>query len=255
MIEVELWQLVTFVLAGVVLGAFAAMWACARGKQPTGKPNPGTATPTAPAAAVAADASPPAASLATVPADEAIAALSAAEARKGIIKAFLNKRVVNGRNVSVDEAARCLSVSPRRIRKLMDSNVLVAIPTASSVRRVSAVSVLDLIARRGSAAAQQATSTPKPQPVVQPSREEEREEPPAIKEFPITGEARPEPRANQMYWYHVAGHDTPLRSLREALQVMGLNYVYTDWSAVPAGVKAKLRREKVVHPEDKEGED
>jgi len=266
MIEVELWQVVLFVLAGVAVGAIVVMLYVARTKQRPGKTNPASIVDAMPTVDVL-----PAAPPRVVEADKAAAALSAAETRQAKIKAFLNKRILSGRNVSVDEAGKCLSVSPRRIRKLMDTSVLIPIPTADGKRRVSAVSVLDLVVRResgvqvrrepGKVASELAKG-----PIREDPREEElREEaPPIVKPQDKPAEEPPpsesattklEPGPNQRYWYHVAGKEAPARSLREALQIIGLGYAYVDWGSVPASVKAKIRREKVVWSEEEEGED
>ena len=251
MIQVELWQVVLFVLAGVAMGAIVVMLYVARTKQKPGRDNPALAT-----TVTSTTDTPPATPPSIVSADKVAAALSAAETRQAKIKKFLNTRIVNGRNISVDEASKCLSVSPRRIRKLLDTSILIPIPAADGTRRVSAVSVLDLVVRRESGTRlvrQPVVETREPTQEVQKERTEEEPEK-VIREEPPPGgsvSTKLEPGPSQKYWYYVAGADAPVRTLREALQVIGLGFAYTEWRSVPANVRARIRREKVMRSEEK----
>jgi len=252
MINVAVWQLVLYVLAGVALGAVVAVLSFTRGKQAAGL------LPTSQVGGVANDKGP-----------DPAAALVAAATRRDKVASFLKNRVSNKRNITVDEAAKCLDVSPRRIRRLLNDNILMEIPIPGGRRLVSAVSVLDVIARREAALAAKESSTRvgreetvrslagmpgRREPISQFTREltndkefiddkestkdkEPTEEP--------TATAKLQPGPNQSYWYYVAGHDTPLVSIREALQVLGLDYKYTGWKDIPAYIRSKMRREKV----------
>jgi len=234
MINVAVWQLVLYILAGVALGAVVAVLSFARGKQTTGL------SPTPQAGDIVRDKGP-----------DPVAALVAATTRRDKVASFLKNRVAKKRNVTVDEAAKCLDVSPRRIRRLLDDDVLMAIPTPGGGRLVSAVSVLDMIARREAALAAKEPSTvvSREEPVVlakEPigefAKELTKDKEPA-EEPTETTKLKPGPR--QLYWYYVAGHDEPLPSIRDALQVLGLNYQYTGWKDIPASIRKKMRRERV----------
>lgn len=251
MINVAVWQLVLYILAGVALGAIVAVLSFMRGKQTTGlPPNPQTG-------GVVSDRGP-----------DPSAALVAAATRRDKVASFLKNRVSNKRNITVDEAAKCLDVSPRRIRRLLDENILMEIPIPGGGRLVSAVSVLDVIARREATLAVKASAGIGQEEPVRPLAETlERREPigqyakeltddkestsseESVKakgpaEEP-TATAKLQPGPNQSYWYYVAGHDTPLVSIREALRVLGLDYKYTGWGDIPAYIRKKMRREKV----------
>jgi len=257
MINVAVWQLVLYVLAGVALGAVAVVLSFTRGKQATGLP------PTPQTGNVVSDKGP-----------DPAAALVAAATRRDKVASFLKNRVAKKRSVTLDEAAKCLDVSPRRIRRLLDDNVLMAIPTPGGGRLVSAVSVLDVIARREAALAMKEPLTgigqeetvrplagvPKPtrEPIGEFAKElTDDEESTEIKESAEDKEptekpteeptetTKLKPGPNQSYWYHVAGHDKPLASIRDALQVLGLDYKYTGWKDIPAYIRSKMRREKV----------
>ena len=246
MINVAVWQLVLYILAGVALGAVVAVLSFTRGKQTTGL----LLTPQA--GSVASDRTP-----------DPATALVAAATRRDKVASFLKNRVAKKRNVTVDEAAKCLDVSPRRIRRLLDDNVLMEIPIPGGGRLVSAVSVLDVIARREAALAAKGSSTGSGQEeTVRPSAETlKRREPIGqfAKELTDNKEStegkesteepteatKPKPGPNQLYWYYVAGHDVPLPSIREALQVLGLDYKYTGWKDIPAYIRSKMRREKI----------
>lgn len=246
MINVAVWQLVLYILAGVALGAVVAVLSFTRGKQATGL------LPTPQAGGVVSDKGP-----------DPTAALAAAATRRDKVASFLKNRVANKRNITVDEAAKCLDVSPRRIRRLLDDNVLMGIPTPGGGRLVSAVSVLDVIARREATLAAKKPSTRVSQEeTVRPLAETlERREPIGQfakeltddKESTKGGELAEEPAEttrlkpgpNQSYWYYVAGHDKPLVSIREALRVLGLDYKYTGWGDIPAYIRNKMRRDKV----------
>ena len=233
MIEVALWQLVLFVLAGVALGAVIMMVRVAKGR-----PVQNNIKTTAVAESL------PATPSTIVDPAKVAEALSLAERRKGIIKDFLNKRIMSGRNITIDEAGKCLGVSPRRIRKLLDTNALVAIPIAGGGRRVSAVSVLDAIARRELVG--QITGVerePKPVPKPEPTEEKPTEAEVPPEEPPDTGKLEPNP--NQVYWYYVAGYDKPCHDIREALAVLGMEYRFTSWRTIPAHIRHKMRREKI----------
>ena len=245
MINVAVWQLVLYILAGVALGAVVAVLSFTRGKQTTGLlPNPQTG-------GVVSDRGP-----------DPSAALVAAATRRDKVASFLKNRVANKRNITVDEAAKCLDVSPRRIRRLLDENILMEIPIPGGGRLVSAVSVLDVIARREATLAVKASAGIGQEEPVHPLAETlERREP--IGQYakgltndkestPVrepaeepTATAKLQPGPNQSYWYYVAGHDTPLVSIREALRVLGLDYKYTGWGDIPAYIRSKMRREKV----------
>jgi len=246
MINVAVWQLVLYILAGVALGAVVAVLSFTRGKQATGL------LPTPQTGGVVSDKGP-----------DPTAALVAAATRRDKVASFLKNRVANKRNITVDEAAKCLDVSPRRIRRLLDDNVLMGIPTPGGGRLVSAVSVLDVIDRREVALAAKTSSTRISQEeTVRPLAEPlERREPIGQfakeltddKESTKGGELAEEPTEttklkpgpNQSYWYYVAGHDKPLVSIREALRVLGLDYKYTGWGDIPAYIRNKMRREKI----------
>ena len=250
MINVAVWQLVLYILAGVALGAVVAVLSFTRGKQATGL------LPTPQTGGVASGKTP-----------DPSAALVAAATRRDKVASFLKNRVSNKRNITVDEAAKCLDVSPRRIRRLLDENILMEIPIPGGGRLVSAVSVLDVIARREAALAakepaKESSTEIGQEETVRPSAETlKRREP--IGQYakgltndkestPVrepaeepTATAKLQPGPNQSYWYYVAGHDTPLVSIREALRVLGLDYKYTGWGDIPAYIRSKMRREKV----------
>lgn len=220
MIDISVWQLVLFVLAGVALGAVVAMLALIRGKHVTEQAK------SAPAPLTPGKAADPVESLAT------------AASRQERVKTFLKNRITKKRNVSVDEASRALGVSPRRIRRLLDDGALVAVPVASGGRLVSAVSVLDLLLRREATMAKGSQETgppPAPEKPIGVVNEPE----------PVETPEKPEPGPRQLYWYYVDGHDEPLCSIREALGVLGLNYAYTGWTDIPRNIRDKMRRERV----------
>ena len=241
MIEVALWQLVLFVLAGVALGAVIMMVRVAKGRPAqnnTTKSISSTSLPAAPST--------------IVDSAQVAEALSAAERRKGIIKDFLNKRIMSGRNITIDEAGKCLGVSPRRIRRLLDTNALVAIPIASGGRRVSAVSVLDAIARREAATSQEVAAGETARraaelvkEIVAMGEEPTTTPPKEPTEVKSTDTEKPEPNPNQVYWYYVQGYDKPCHDIREALAVMGMEYRFTSWRTIPAHIRRKMRREKI----------
>jgi len=242
MMNVAVWQLVLYVLAGVALGAVVAVLSFARGKQTTGL------LPTPQAGDIVRDKAP-----------SPVAALVAAATKRDKVASFLKNRVAKKRNITVDEAAKCLDVSPRRIRRLLDDDVLMAIPTPGGGRLVSAVSVLDIIARREAALAAKEPSTmvsqeepvqplarvskPTREPIGKFAKELTDDKEPAGEPTETT---KLKPGPNQLYWYFVAGHDEPLASIRDALQVLGLNYKYTGWKDIPASIRNKMRREKVA---------
>jgi len=246
MVNVALWQLVIFVLAGVAVGAVVVMLMSARGK----KERP--ASIVRPEKHLATESPPGSVTSELVSADRVAAALTAAETRQEKVKAFLKKRIANQRNVTVDETAKCLSVSPRRIRKLLENGTLVAIPLASG-RLVSSVSVLDLVMRREGAVARRAEPiAAEPARVSsEPPGETEPPPPPPPPAKPVATGNRPsieglEPSINQLYWYFVDGYDKPCRSIRESLAALGLAYQYTDWRGIPAHIRKKIQREKVT---------
>lgn len=223
MISVSVWQLVLYVLAGVALGAVVAVLSFARGKQATGL------LPASQTSDVVRDKAP-----------DPAAALAAAATRHDKVASFLKNRVAKKRSVTVDEAAKCLDVSPRRIRRLLDDDALMAIPTPGGGRLVSAVSVLDMIARREVALA----AGERPVVVSQEESVAEESVGELAKEPAKTTKLKPGPR--QLYWYYVAGHDEPLASIRDALQVLGLSYKYTGWNDIPASIRKKMQRERVA---------
>lgn len=243
MIEVALWQLVLFVLAGVALGAVIMMVRVAKGR-----PTQDTAS-TKPIPSASLPAAPPT----TVNPAQVAEALSVAERRKGIIKDFLNKRIMSGRNITIDEAAKCLSVSPRRISRLLNTNTLVAIPISGGGRRVSAVSVLDLIARREAVASQEVKTSREPaqraaelvREIVEMGEGSTVTPPKEPTEVEPANADKPEPNPNQRYWYFVAGYDKPCHDIKEALAVMGMEYRFTSWRTIPAHIRRKLTREKI----------
>ena len=235
MIEVSIGQLVLYVLAAAALGAVIAVLSFTRGKQAAGAP------PTSQAADTA---------VRDRSTDRAEEALTAAAIRHNRVVAFLKNRVTGKRTVTIDEAAKCLDVSPRRISRLLNDGKLMAIPVPGGSRLVSAVSVLDMVNRQ-EAALSQATQ----QAGVKSRQEEEQEEPEpeqakpelqkeASTKAPATHKL-PKPGPRQLYWYYVTGNDEPLSTIRDALQVLGLEYKYTGWTDIPAHIRKKIRRERV----------
>lgn len=261
MITIAVWQLIIFVAAAIALGGFVAVWAFAKGKEATGQvtADPGAQAlgqPKSPAKAVA-----------------------TAVARQEKVKNFLSKRIASRRNITVDDAAKCLDVSPRRVRRLLDDGVLVAIPTADGGRLVSAISVLDLITRREMVIAQQLRSADSrigsaletARSIVagdeKPGSKEEEVKEETVEEEKLVAEkleaekhkveklnsdavAREKatkltPGPRQLYWYYIKEHGEPLRTIREALDVLGIKYAYTGWTDIPASLRAKIQRERV----------
>ena len=237
MIEVELWKLVLFVVAGVAVGAIVVMLTVAKVRPKEGETATVSRTP-APVKEIAAATPTPIVERPTVkqPTADPVAVLAAAESRQEKVKTILNKRVSQKRNLTIDEAAKCLNVSPRRVRKLLEKGTLVPILMSDSSRQVSSVSVLDLIVRREAVGAEQENGGEAPTYVSDKDRAERKEE----KE-----PEKPEPGPRQMYWYHVAGYDKPLHTLREALGVLGLEYPGADWTGIPSKVKKKIQRERI----------
>ena len=235
MLNIPLWQLIVFVLSGVALGAIVAILALAKGRQSAGEPARTPVSPAIPGAAIP-NTAPAKAAPAKATTDPA-AVLTAALTRQERIKTFLRNRLAKGQNVSVDEASKALDVSSRRVRRLLDDGALVAIPLANGGRLVSAVSVLDLIVRREASQMNQPGVAAQGEPAGGPTK-------PSAAAVDADGALKAGPR--QLYWYYVAGQDKPLGSIREALQVLGLNYAYTGWGEIPTSIKAKIRRERVT---------
>ena len=235
MITIPTWQLVLFVVAGVAVGAIVVMLTVAKSR------------PTEVKASTTSRTSPPAERERTVAtpapvverhATDPATVLAAAESRQEKVKTILNKRVSQKRNLTIDEAAKCLNVSPRRVRKLLEKGTLVPILMSDSSRQVSSVSVLDLIVRREAVGAEQENGEGITTVYVSDKdrAKGEKGEKPAEK---------PEPGPRQMYWYYVAGYDKPLHTLREALGVLGLEYPGADWTGIPSKVKKKIQRERI----------
>ena len=239
MIEVELWKLVLFVVAGVAVGAIVVMLTVAKVRPKEGETATVSRAP-APVKEIAAATPTPIVERPTVkqPTADPVAVLAAAESRQEKVKTILNKRVSQKRNLTIDEAAKCLNVSPRRVRKLLEKGTLVPILMSDSSRQVSSVSVLDLIVRREAVGAEQENGEGITTVYVSDKdrAKGEKGEKPAEK---------PEPGPRQMYWYYVAGYDKPLHTLREALGVLGLDYPGADWTGIPSKVKKKIRRERI----------
>jgi hypothetical protein len=259
MLSIPIWQLVLFVLAGAALGAVLAIQAVTRGKEMvSGKVVP-----------VTQDIQDPSKS------PSPVKALAAAAERQERIKGFVRRRIESRRNLSVDETAKVFGVSPRRIRRLMDEGVLLALPQADKTHRMSAVSVLDLITRKEAAEAQgqqvalsllrgrspdgeqkeetieaivgDGEASEEEGDKVEEKVEVKAEAAKTVKEGPKEKPSvLPPAGPRQMYWYFVKGDGTPLPTIRDALAVLGIEYKYTGWGDIPASIRKKMERVRVV---------
>jgi Helix-turn-helix domain len=150
----------------------------------------------------------------------------------------LNRLVAQKRSLTVDDAARLLNVSPRRVSRLLDNGTLIVVPAQDGTRRVSAVSVHDFLARQPTA--QEGEPVPSAAKVVKEEETEEGEE-----EDGADDEEELVPGPTQKYWYYAEGDSRSYRSLREVLQAIGLPYAATAWAELPASARVKLRRERI----------
>ena len=210
-ISIPLWNLILFVLAGVALGAIAVLAAVVV----TGKPDN-----RARSAAVA----PP--------------AMKGTSPRPTNARAYLKRCVEQKRSLTVDMSAKLLNVSPRRVRRLLDEGVLIAIPTSDGARRVAAVSVYNFLART-----EVVRDIVSPKPAQKKPQGEDSSQT-VEKDVPEATE-KLVPGPNQSYWYYIDGFDQPFSSVRQVTQAMGLPFVYTGWGEIPSDVRSKIRREKI----------
>jgi len=248
MITIPLWELIVFVLSGVALGAVIVMVSSSRRAVPaSAEPESRKVVKTTPLIARRESLLQPKPKSGTLSPEE----------RMERVTTFLKKRISSKRSVTVDEAAKCLSTSPRRVRRLLDSGALIAIPLQAGGRRVSAVSVYDLLVRTGAigektAGESELRGVTEEQKLVKEIVEGESKPSPGSQEE-LQEKEKPTPTARQMYWYHVEGHDEPFRSIREAVQACGLDIVCTGWGEIPKNIRSKIRRERVQQQEGANG--
>lgn len=158
------------------------------------------------------------------------------------IEPSLGQRVAQKRSLTIDDAARLLNVPPRRVRRLLDKGPLIVVPGPDGTRRVSAVSVHDLLTR------QLATQEESASPIAETGEEKGE----TGDEDEVGDEDELVPGPTQKYWYYAEGDSRSYRSLREVLQAIGLPYAATGWAELPASARAKLRREKIKQGGDSE---
>lgn len=177
MIEIPLNHLLLIALGGVALGVLITLFLTAKSSpqnatrsaaRPSPKPSPKPATNSAP------------------------------ESNRD----FLNRCVMQRRSLSIDKVAQMLGVTPRRIRRLLDDGVLIPVATTDGPRRVTAISVHDLLARQ-KAVKDLIAETPK-QPirvprkvakvaVEEPEEEEFEEDEPEEEPPPVRKARKPKP--------------------------------------------------------------
>jgi len=246
MITIPLWEMIVFVLSSVVLGAAIVIVSRSRRDAQEKLSLPTGTVPTTERVASA---------VPNVPQQPKKTGTLSSDERMNRITAFLKKRIASKRSVTVDEAAKCLNVSPRRVRRLLDNGVLIAIPLQKGGRRVSAVSVLDLLVRRGEARKKEVVIEPKPQELTEEQKlvkeivESTYKQSPESQESQVVEsqekEAELVPTKRQSYWYYVEGYDKPFRTIRESVRACGLDIVCTGWGEIPRSIRSKIRRERV----------
>lgn len=155
----------------------------------------------------------------------------------------LNRRVAQQRSFSIDEAAGLLSVSPLRVRRWLDNGKLQVIVSGTGPRRVTAVSIHDMLARMLSGKEEE-------QAPVTPSETEAPPEPGDATEskekLPVARRHRiPPPR----YTYLVEGIDEPFPLLREAVEAAGFklgSQENCEWRGLPFEVRDKIQRRRIM---------
>jgi len=228
MITIPLWEMVVFVLSGVALGAVIVIVSSSRRAVPTN---------TEPESSKTVGTTPLIVQRESLPQPKPKSGTLSPEERMERITTFLKKRIASKRSVTIDEAAKCLSTSPRRVHRLLESGVLIPIPLPGGGRRVSSVSVFDLLVRKGIPVDRLGVPAKR-------TGEAEQQEPKKLV-----------PKARQMYWYYVEGCDEPFRTVHEAVRACGLDIVCTGWGDIPKSIRSKIRRERTRQQEGANGQE
>lgn len=190
----------------------------------------------------------------------------------------LDRYVAQRRALSFDEAARFLDVTPRKVRRWLDSGDLKAVVSPDGTRRVTAISIHDLLVRLTVNGGEEDPSFDRAPPVKrQPVKREpaarsrpepETEQDPEETEGQDTagegddgyggeddgGEGEPEQpvelpppvRSNQKYWYILDGdRSNPFPTLRALSGVLGVSLAGYELHSMPKEVRGRITREPV----------
>jgi len=248
MIEVPIWHLVVFILGGVATGAIVALLTVVVSGGAEDKARTQTsAVPQRPR---------------PVPAPATQASRGPEEAAHD----ELSRLVMQRRAVTIDKAARLLDVTPRKVRRWLDSGDLRGLQAPDGSRRVTAISIHDMLVRLTvnhedqteedqieedrveEGREEEEMFTPKKRPTRKPaavSRDEDPEDDDDDDEDEESHELIPKP--GQKYWYFVDRRLPAYHSLREALGALKLTVDLrgTDYTTLPREIRDRITRRRV----------